>query len=150
MKVYVDADACPKSAKEMLYKETKRQGVDLILVANQYLRIPTMQHVDIIVVGAGADIADDKIVELVVDGDLVITSDIPLADRVVKKNAYALSPRGELFDASTIGNRLAIRDILDELRSTGVKTGGPLAYSQKDKNNFANALNRFLTKHLKN
>lgn len=107
-----------------------------------------MPHIKSIVVKDGYNEADDKLVDITDAGDLVITSDIPLADRVVKKEAYALSPRGELFDEANIGNRLAVRDLLDELRSCGMETGGPSAYSERDKREFANALDRFLSRHL--
>ena len=147
MKILIDADACPRAAKNILYKATDRLKIDLLVVANQYIRTPPMPHIKNVVVGEGYNMADDKVVELVEDGDLVITSDIPLADRVIKKSGYALSPRGELFDEENIGGRLATRDLLEELRGCGMETGGPSAYSQRDKNEFANTLNRFLTKY---
>lgn len=147
MKVLIDADACPRAAKEVLYKATERLKMELILVANQHMRTPPMPHIRSIVVKDGYNEADDKLVDITEAGDLVITSDIPLADRVVKKDAFALSPRGELFDEDNIGNRLAVRDLLDELRSCGMETGGPSAYSERDKREFANALDRFLAKH---
>lgn len=146
MKILIDADACPKAAKEILYKTTERLKLDLLVVANQYIRTPPMPHIRNVVVGEGYNVADDKIEELTEENDLIITSDIPLADRVIKKRAYALSPRGELFDEDNIGGRLATRDLLDEMRSMGMQTGGPSAYSQRDKNEFANALNKFLNK----
>ena len=149
MKIIIDADACPKPAKEILYKTTDRLNIELLLVANQYIRTPPMPHIKNIVVGEGYNVADDKIVEIVEPKDLVITSDIPLADRVIKKNGYALSPRGELFDKENIGNRLATRDLLEELRGCGMETGGPSTYGQREKNEFANALNRFLDKATK-
>lgn len=148
MKVLIDADACPRAAKDILYKATKRLNLELILVANQHMRTPPMPHIKSIVVKDGYNEADDKLVDITEAGDLVITSDIPLADRVIKKEAYALSPRGELFDEANIGNRLAVRDLLDELRSCGMETGGPSAYSERDKREFANALDRFLSKTL--
>lgn len=149
MKILIDADACPKAAKEILYKTTDRLKIDLLVVANQYIRTPPMPHIRNVVVGEGYNVADDKIEELTEAKDLVITSDIPLADRVIKKQAFALSPRGELFDEDNIGGRLATRDLLDEMRSMGMQTGGPSAYSNRDKSEFANTLNRFLDKHLK-
>lgn len=148
MKVLIDADACPRAAKEVLYKATERLKLELILVANQHMRTPPMPHIRSIVVKDGYNEADDKLVEITEAGDLVITSDIPLADRVIKKEAFALSPRGELFDKDNIGNRLAVRDLLDELRSCGMETGGPSAYSERDKREFANALDRFLAKFI--
>ncbi|NQZ58109.1 MAG: YaiI/YqxD family protein, partial [Lentisphaeraceae bacterium] len=146
MKVYIDADACPREAKEALYKATERLKIDLILVANQYIQTPNQQHISCLVVPAGPDIADDKIVELCEAGDLVITSDIPLADRIVKKGALGLDSRGKVFDERNIANRLATRDLLDELRGSGIDTGGPPPYSQRDRQTFINSLDRLLTK----
>ncbi len=108
-----------------------------------------MPHIRNVVVGEGYNIADDKIVEMVEKGDLVITSDIPLADRIIKKGGYVLGPRGEILDEDNIGNKLATRDLLDELRSCGMETKGPSAYSKRDRNNFVNALDRFLMRQLK-
>lgn len=149
MKILIDADACPKASKDILYKATNRLNIDLFLVANQYIRTPPMPQIRNVVVGEGYNLADDKIVELVEENDLVITSDIPLADRVIKKGGFVLDPRGEIFDEINISNKLATRDLLDELRSCGMVTGGPSVYNQRDKNRFANALDRFLVKHLK-
>ncbi len=118
-------------------------------MANQYIRTPPLPHIRNIVVGEGYNIADDKIVDLVDERDLVITSDIPLSDRIIKKGGYALSPRGEMLDKNNISHRLAVRDLLDELRSCGMETGGPSEYSKRDRNKFVNALDRFLTQQLK-
>ncbi len=149
MKILIDADACPRLAKDVLYKTTERRNLELLVVANQFIRTPPLAQIKNVGVGEGADVADDKIVELVEPGDLVITSDIPLADRVVKKEAFALSPRGELFDEDNISHRLAMRDLMDDLRSCGMETGGPSSYSQQDRQEFNNVLDRFLTKHIK-
>lgn len=149
MKILIDADACPKAAKEILFKAAERLNIEILVVANQYIRTPPIAQIKNVVVGEGYNVADDKIEELTDYNDLIITSDIPLADRVIKKGALALSPRGELFDEDNIGGRLATRDLLDEMRSMGMQTGGPTAYSQRDKNEFANTLNRTLTKLLK-
>jgi uncharacterized protein len=149
VKIYIDADACPRVAKDVLYKTSERLELELILVANQYIRTPPMPHIRNVVVGEGADVADDKIVEMVEAGDLVITSDIPLADRIVKKEAFALSPRGELFDEDNIAHRLAMRDLMEDLRNSGMETGGPAAYSKQDRQEFVNVLDRFLVKQLK-
>lgn len=146
MKILIDADACPKIAKEILYKASERLKIDLLVVANQFIRTPPMPHIRNVVVGEGYNVADDKIEELTEKDDLIITSDIPLADRVIKKGALALSPRGELFDEDNIGGRLATRDLLDEMRSMGMQTGGPAAYNNRDKMEFANVLNRIITK----
>lgn len=147
MKILVDADACPRKAKEVLYKTTERRSIELFIVANQFIRTPPNPNIKNVVVGEGFNVADDKIVELTEPGDLVITSDIPLADRVIKKEGFALSPRGELFDEDTISHRLAMRDLMEELRSCGMDTGGPSAYSNSDRQEFNNTLDRFLTKH---
>lgn len=121
----------------------------MLLVANQHIQTPPMPHIKSIVVGEGYNIADDKIEELVDKMDLVITSDIPLADRIIKKGAYALSPRGEMFDEENIGQKLSVRDLFEELRSCGMETGGSSAYGQRDRNEFVNALDRFLTQRFK-
>lgn len=149
MKILIDADACPRAAKEVLYKTTQRLKIDLFLVANQFIRTPPMPHIRNVVVDDGYNVADDKIVDMVDGGDLVITSDIPLADRVIKKHAHALNPRGELYTEDNITNILGMRDLLDELRSCGMQTGGPSAYSQRDRNEFVNTLERFLIAQLK-
>ncbi|MFH1727189.1 MAG: YaiI/YqxD family protein [Pseudomonadota bacterium] len=146
MKIYIDADACPKEAKDVLFKASKRLNIEIILVANCYVRTPPDTNIKVIVVARGTDVADDKIVELVQAGDLVITSDIPLASRVVKKSAFALSSHGEFFDDKNIGSRLAIRNLLEELRTDGIQSSGPAPYSAKNKADFANALNRFIVK----
>ena len=147
MKIYVDADACPRVAKDVLYNATKREGIDLILVANQYIKTPPNVNIKNIVVSQGADVADDKIVELVEKNDLVITSDIPLADRVIKKSAAIITPKGEVLDEDTISHRLAMRDLMDELRSYGMQTGGPSAYSKQDRQQFVNAIDRYIVRN---
>lgn len=148
MKILIDADACPRKAKELLYSVSQRLLIELVLVANQHMRTPPIHTIRNVVVSSGYNEADDRIVELCNDGDLVITSDIPLADRVIKKGAFALSPRGELFDEENISQRLAMRDLLEELRSCGMDTGGPSAYSTQDRQEFNNALERFVRKHV--
>lgn len=147
MQIWVDADACPRVIKEILYRAADRKKVKLILVANQPLQTPTSAFVSSLVVGSGFDVADDKIVELMQPGDLVITADIPLAAAAIEKNGYALNPRGEFYTEDNIQERLAIRNMLDELRGCGVETGGPAAFSSCDKQAFANQLDRFLAKH---
>lgn len=149
MRILVDADACPKGAREVLFKISDRLKIEVCLVANIFIKAPLSPLITNIVVGEGFNVADDKLVEICEEGDLVITADIPLADRVVKKDAIAFSPRGEVFDENTIGSRLAVRDFMEELRETGVQTGGPSSYGSKEKGEFANALDRFLTKRLK-
>ena len=149
MKIWVDADACPVVIKEILFKAAERTQVSTTLVANHYLRIPPSRYIHFMQVSAGFDIADDEIVKKVEAGDLVITSDIPLADEVITKEAYALSPRGELFTASNIKSRLNIRDFMDTMRASGVNTGGPAALSQSDRQAFANHLDTILTRQQK-
>lgn len=148
MHIYVDADACPKVIKEVLYKAVERVGVNMTLVADQFMRVPQSQYVKSLKVPSGIDSADDKIVELVQPGDLVITADIPLADLIVGKGAFAINPRGELYTEKNIKERLAVRDMMAEIRSTGCEFGGPPPFNQRDKQNFANALDRFLTKNV--
>ncbi len=148
MKVWVDADACPVVVKEILYRAADRTGVELTLVANQPLNTPSSPNIKTVQVPQGFDVADDEIVKRCESGDLVITSDIPLAAEVIEKGAHALSPRGELHTKENIGARLNMRDFLDTMRSSGVEmSGGPAAFSQRDKQDFANNLDRFLTKY---
>jgi len=148
LKIWVDADACPVVVKEILYRAADRTAVELILVANQALSTPTSPNIKSIQVARGFDVADDEIVKRCAPGDLVITSDIPLAAEVIEKGAHALSPRGELHSKENIGARLNMRDFLDTMRSSGVEmSGGPAAFSQRDKQDFANKLDRFLTKY---
>jgi uncharacterized protein YaiI (UPF0178 family) len=144
MKIWVDADACPRVIKEILYRAAERKQVPMTLVANQPLQIPSSTYIDSMVVGAGFDVADDKIVELLNPGDLVITADIPLAAAAIAKAGHAINPRGELYTEDNIKERLAVRNMLDELRGAGVETGGPAALGPADKQAFANQLDRFL------
>ena len=145
MKIWVDADACPVAAKEILYRAAERTGVLLTLVANQALNTPLSAHIKTLQVPRGFDVADDEIVKRAEAGDLVITSDIPLAAEVVEKGAHALSPRGERFTKENIGAKLNMRDFLDTMRSSGVEmSGGPSSYGQRDKQEFANQLDRLL------
>ncbi len=148
MKIWVDADACPVVVKEILYRAADRTAVELILVANQALSTPSSPNIKTVQVPRGFDVADDEIVKRCEPGDLVITSDIPLAAEVIEKGAHALSPRGELHTKENIGARLNMRDFLDTMRSSGVEmSGGPASFSQRDKQDFANNLDRFLTKN---
>lgn len=151
MRILVDADACPIPVKELLYKTIARRSVELILVANSYIRTPPSELIQSIVVAQGDDVADDHIVDIVLSGDLVITADIPLADRVVKKGGVALNPRGTLITDDNVGSLLAVRNLMTDMRSAGMETAGPAAYGQKDKQEFANQLDAFITraqKHL--
>lgn len=149
MKIWVDADACPVVIKEILYRAAERTGVPLILVANQPLRTPNSEFITTVQVPRGFDVADDEIVKRCEQGDLVITSDIPLAAEVIDKGGHALSPRGELHTTENIRARLNMRDFLDTMRASGVDTGGPPALSQRDRQEFANGLDRLLTKFAK-
>ena len=148
MKIWVDADACPVVIKEILFRAADRTGVQLTLVANQPLNTPSSANINTLQVPRGFDVADDEIVKRLQAGDLVITSDIPLAAEVIEKGGHALSPRGEMHSTENIGARLNMRDFLDTMRSSGVEMGGgPAAFSQRDKQTFANELDRFLTKY---
>jgi uncharacterized protein len=147
MKIYVDADACPGKVKDILIRVGIRLQLQIIFIANQPVKLPVLENISMIVVEAGPDIADDKIVELVIAGDLVISEDIPLADSVIEKDAFVISTRGEFYTKDNIKQRLATRDLLNDLRSAGVDTGGPSQLSQKDIRTFANQLDRFLSKN---
>jgi uncharacterized protein len=148
VKIWVDADACPVVVKEILFRAATRTGVELTLVANQPLSTPSSANIKTLQVPGGFDVADDEIVKRLGAGDLVITSDIPLAAEVIAKGGHALSPRGEMHTRENIGARLNMRDFLDTMRSSGVEMGGgPAAFSQRDKQTFANELDRFLTKY---
>jgi len=145
MKIYIDADACPVPVKEMVYKASQRINISVILVANQYIRPPLTDLIQSEVVPGDPDAADDRIVELMDAKDLVITADIPLADRVVKKGGFVIEPRGSLLDANTIGQRLAVRNLMDDLRTEGQETSFQKPFGNKEKQAFANQLDRFLT-----
>ena len=149
MKIWVDADACPVVIKEVLYKAAERTQIQLILVANSSFRIPRSSLIHFIQVRKGLDIADNKIAQQVEPNDLVITADIPLAARVVEKGGLALNPRGEVYTEDNIRERLSTRDFLDQLRSSGIETGGPPAFNARDKQTFANKLDQILAKYKK-
>ena len=145
MEIWVDADACPAVIKNILFRAAKRTRVQLTLVANQPLHIPKSPWIKMLPVAAGFDVADNEIVKRLSVGDLVITGDIPLAAEVIEKGGYALNPRGELYSADNIRGRLNMRDFMDTLRASGIDTGGPPALSQRDRNSFANHLDKLLT-----
>ena len=148
MKMWVDADACPKPIKEILFRAAERVHLPLTLVANHFLKTPPSKYIRAIQVANGFDVADNKIVQLVEAGDLVVTQDIPLAAEVLKKGAIALNPRGQRYTESNIGERLAMRDIMDELRGTSMQLGGgPAAFSQRECNAFASQLDQILTRY---
>jgi uncharacterized protein len=146
MKIWVDADACPVVIKEILFRAAERKALELILVANQVLSVPRSRYISTLKVKAGFDVADNEIVNRVSAGDLVITSDIPLAAEVIEKGAVALSGRGELFTVENIRARLNMRDFMDTLRSSGIQTGGPPPLSKQDRKSFADHLDRLLEK----
>lgn len=146
MKIWVDADACPGAIKEILFRAAERAGVQLTLVANQPVRVPPSRYVKSLQVSAGFDVADNEIVKRLAAGDLVVTGDIPLAAEVIEKGGHALSPRGELYTPDNIKERLNMRDLMDTLRASGIDTGGPQALSQRDRQSFANELDKLLTR----
>ena len=145
MQIWVDADACPGEIKELLFRAASRTQTKMTLVANQSLRTPRSEFIDSLVVPQGMNVADRRIVELVEPGDLVITADIPLAADVVAQGGQALDPRGQLYSDANVGERLAVRNMLDEMRGGGQITGGPKNFSAKDRQAFANQLDRWLT-----
>ena len=149
MRIWVDGDACPNTVKEILYRAAERVKVPLVLVANALLRPPPSKYISTIRVAAGLNVADNEIARRCAKGDLVITADIPLAADVVAKGAFALNPRGELYTEETIRERLSMRNFMDNLRSNGIDTGGPPALNQKDRQAFANNLDRFLAQWYK-
>ncbi|MBM87375.1 MAG: hypothetical protein CMQ41_03275 [Gammaproteobacteria bacterium] len=148
MKIWVDADACPVVIKEILFRAAIRTQTAVILIANQSLKVPSSPYIKSIQVLKGFDVADNEIVLQSQAGDLVITSDIPLAADVIAKGSLALSPRGELFSKDNIKARLDMRDFLDTMRASGVDTGGPSALTDKDNKKFADSLDRILTQNI--
>ncbi|GFO54010.1 UPF0178 protein [Geomonas sp. Red276] len=146
MKIWVDADACPRVIKEILFRASERLELPLCLVANHSLTKHETRFVTSVQVGNGMDIADDYIAQHAELEDLVITADIPLAARIVEKGGVALDPRGELYTDENVGERLAMRDFMTELRSSGLATGGPPQFSMTDRQRFASSLDRILTK----
>ena len=146
MKIWVDADACPAAIKDILYRAAHREQIPLTLIANQMLRVPPSPWIRALQVPSGFDVADRRIVEEAVSGDLVITADIPLAAQAIVKGACVLDPRGDLLDASNIEERLTMRNFMEGLRSGGIDTGGPAAFSAADRQAFANRLDSLLAK----
>jgi uncharacterized protein len=147
MHIWVDADACPKVIKEILFRASTRKNVPVTLVANHYLQTPASKLIRCIQVEQGFDVADNFIAQQVEEGDIVITADIPLAADVIEKGAVAINPRGELYTPDNIRQRLGMRNMMEELRSSGIQTGGPAALSQADRQAFANQLDRLLARH---
>jgi len=147
VRIFVDADAFPATLREIIIKTSLRMNIPLIIVANRHIRFPESVNIKNIFVSGGPDAADDYIVEHISKEELVITFDIPLAHRIVKKGGFAISPRGEFFDERNINQKLAVRNLMEELRSTGLIGGGPSAFSPKDRQAFADQINKFLNRY---
>lgn len=145
MKIWVDADACPVVVKNILFKAADRTRVALAMVANHPMKIPKRNYITFLLVSTGFDEADNRILELVDKGDLVITADIPLAAQVLEKQGHALNPRGHLYSKESIQEQLRMRAFKESLRDSGIDTGGPAAINQKNLSNFANHLNKWLS-----
>ena len=145
MQIWVDADACPKAIKDILFRAAERTGIMTILVANQFLQTPPSRYIKLVLVTSGYDVADNEIVKRLRVGDLVITGDIPLAYEVIGKGGHAINPRGERYTQDTIKERLSMRDLMDTLRASGINTGGPSALTSRDIQAFANQLDKFLS-----
>lgn len=146
MQIWIDADACPTVIKDIVFRAAERLEISTTLVANRMLRTPPSRFIRAVQVPAGFDVADRHIVDQVEPGDLVITADIPLAAAVLERDAHALNPRGEMYSAANIAERLSMRNFLEELRGSGVQTGGPAAFSAGDRQAFGAALDRFLAR----
>ena len=147
MQIWVDADACPNVIKQILFQAAERLQINTSLVANQHISTPPSRFIKSIQVAAGFDVADQEIVRLMSHGDLVITSDIPLASDVLDKDGHALNPRGSFYTSENIREELSMRQFMEDLRNSGIDTGGPSAFSQADRQAFANQLDRFLSKN---
>jgi uncharacterized protein YaiI (UPF0178 family) len=144
--IWIDADACPKVIRDIVCRAAERTGIQTTFIANQPLSLPPFPNLRSLQVRQGFDVADDEIARRTQAGDLIVTQDIPLANEVIEKGAVALSPRGELFTASTIKARLNMRDFMDTMRASGVQTGGPPALSHADRKLFADQLDRYLAR----
>jgi len=149
MKIYVDADAFPNVLKKIVFRNAERRDLEVIFVANKHIKLPVNPLFKSLVVPGGHDFADDRIVELMEPGDLVITADIPLADRVVSQNGFAADPRGEMYTEANIKETLAMRNLFTQLRESGEISGGAPAFNKKNIADFTNMLDRFLTKYCK-
>lgn len=146
LRVWIDADACPRAARDQVVKFALKRSFEVVLVAGQAVPRPSFTCVRLVVVPSGPDAADDYLVAHALPGELVICSDVPLADRLVKKGVAALDPRGKEFNDSNMGDRLAVRNLFTDLREQGQMGGGPAAYGERDRQAFANALDRLLTR----
>ena len=142
--IWVDADACPGVIKDILFRAAERASIHVTLVANQWIRCPSSLYIRSLQVQGGFDVADTYIVERMQPGDLVVTQDIPLAARVIEKGGVALNPRGERYSAENMAERLSMRNFMEELRGAGVQTGGPASLHARDRQAFANQLDRWL------
>ncbi|EMU5279768.1 YaiI/YqxD family protein [Yersinia enterocolitica] len=149
MQIWVDADACPNVIKEVLFRAANRTGMMVTLVANQPLKTPPSKFIRTLQVASGFDVADNEIVQRVEKNDLVITADIPLAAEVIEKGGIALNPRGERYTPDTIRERLNMRDFMDTMRASGIQTGGPNTLNQRDRQQFANELDKWLQQAIK-
>lgn len=150
MRLFIDGDAFPNLLKVIVLRAIEKQKIDTIVIANKKINIGTSNHIKYIIVDLGADEADDKIVEMLEANDLVITADIPLADRTIAKNAHAIDHRGAMYTQDNIKQYLAIRNLMQDIRDSGEITKGPAPFSQKDAQQFANSFNNFLQKYNKN
>lgn len=149
MKIWVDADACPCEIKDIIIKAAHKRGIDTIFVSNKIIYVPESPYISTVKVSQGADIADKYIADNSESEDLVITQDIPLAAELVSKGSVVISVHGVLFTPNNVGERLSVRNFMNELRNTGVQTSGPKSFSNKDKQNFANTFDKELAKMLK-
>ncbi len=149
MKLYIDGDAFPNLLKPIVLRAINRLKIPTFVIANKRITIGDSDLVEYMIVEAGADEADHKIVEMIKEGDLVITADIPLADRTISKNSHAIDHRGELYSTANIKQYLAMRNLMESIRESGEMTKGPAPFGQKDAHQFANQLDRFLTKYYK-
>ena len=146
MKIWVDADACPNPIKEILFRAAERTGIALTLIANHEIRIKPSRHISFLRVKSGFDVADNEIVKRLAAGDLVVTSDIPLAAEIIAHQGQALSPRGELFTSDNIKARLTMRDLMESLRASGVESGGQAPLNHGDRKAFADQLDKIITR----
>lgn len=144
MQIWVDADACPKAIKEILFRAAERTAITTTLVANQFVQTPPSRYIKLLQVKSGYDVADNEIIKRLHAGDLVITGDIPLANEVIGKGGHAINPRGERYTQDNIKERLNMRDFMDTLRASGISTGGPAALNARDIQAFANQLDKLL------
>lgn len=146
MRIWIDADACPKVVKDIVFAASQRTQIPVVLVANKSIHFPRSPLISQVVVGKGQDVADQYIVDNAENGDLVISADVPLAALLVAKNVPVLDPRGQLLTETNVSERLSVRNFMEDLRTTGYQGGGPAGYGEKDKQRFASAFDRTLTR----